>query len=432
MCEPLEKTATGCHRSRMFDRCTSQIIGLAAILLGLTTTAIAQLGDVSRVHDPCIAKCGDSYYIFSTGRGGMPMHKSRDLVTWREIGRVFSEIPAWAKEAIPGARDIWAPDISFYNGAYHLYYSVSTFGSQTSRIGLATNKTLDPESPDYRWIDKGEVIASSPESDFNAIDPNLVVDDDGKPWLTWGSFWNGIKLCRVNPITGKPFVGEPFRSLASRDGAGIEAPFIVKKGKFWYLFVSFEQCCQGVRSTYNTRVGRSVALTGPYVDREGTPMMQGGGTVVIESYGSVRGPGHNAVLLDKTGDYLVHHFYDAESSGVATLHIRPMLWAQDGWPLAGEPIPMGRPVQELSALGKWKHYAGSDTEADLDLLPGGKVAEPFGGVTWSLKGNNLTLRFPKDDSADGDAWIDQCIISPDGRWYTGRNQDGVVVRGVRM
>jgi arabinan endo-1,5-alpha-L-arabinosidase len=191
----------------------------------------------------------------------------------------------------------WAPDISFFDREYHLYYSISTFGSQRSCIGLATNKSLDPASLDYRWTDEGKVVVSMPgRDDFNAIDPNLVLDERGQPWLSFGSFHGGIKIIRIDPRTGKPLPPDlNMVTIAARPGGGaVEAPFVVFRGGHYYLFVSFDHCCRGADSDYKIMVGRSRRVVGPYLDRAGVPMVRGGGTLVLSGHG--RSPGTEAQL----------------------------------------------------------------------------------------------------------------------------------------
>jgi arabinan endo-1,5-alpha-L-arabinosidase len=224
--------------------------------------------------------------------------------------------------------------VSYFNGKYHLYYSVSTFGSNHSSIGLATNETLDPASEKYRWIDQGKVIGSNPSDDWNAIDPDLVLDEKNQPWLAFGSFWGGIKLRKLDQATGKLSTqDQTLYSLARRPPPGaIEAADIIRKNDYCYLFVSFDFCCRGKDSTYNIRVGRSRNLTGPYVDRSGKPMMEGGGTLVVAGAGRWAGPGHCAVLQEKDGDWLVYHAYDTEWRGVSTLRISSLRWDAEGWP----------------------------------------------------------------------------------------------------
>jgi arabinan endo-1,5-alpha-L-arabinosidase len=332
------------HRSN-----SAAVVGLAAAMLALAAPrAVAQVG--IGVHDPSIIRAEGEYYIFATGNGISVLH-STDLVHWERAGRVFNELPAWAAVAVPKARgSLWAPDISFFAGAYHLYYSVSSFGSQRSAIGLATNETLDPASPRYRWVDRGMVIQSRPDtSTYNAIDPNVVLDENGQPWLDWGSFWGGIKMRRLDLRTGLlSSEDSTLYSLAARQGVdvtdgpndaqSIEGPYIIRRGGFYYLFASYDMCCRGVRSSYNVRVGRSAKVTGPYVDRAGTAMTEGGGTRILEGAGRVRGPGHNSILTERERQYIVHHFYDANDNGRSKLHIRPHTWSADGWPSVGEPI----------------------------------------------------------------------------------------------
>jgi len=303
-------------------------------------------GDV-RVHDPAVIRHHDVYYLFCTGsrwRGGiLPMRCSSDLRNWVLLGSVFDEMPAWVGEEIPRVRGMWAPDISYFNDRYHLYYSVSRFGRNDSAIGLVTNKTLDPNSPDYEWVDRGMVVRSHQgQDDWNAIDGNIAIESPERIWLSWGSFWSGIKMRRIDPVTGKLSTEDTtLYSLASRRGVdpneivgdrdSVEAPFIVKHGRYWYLFVSFDMCCRGADSTYNIVVGRSREITGPYVDRDGTPMMKGGGTLVLgATTENWKGPGHCAVLQDTDADYLVFHAYDGRT-GRSALKISTIVW-DNGWP----------------------------------------------------------------------------------------------------
>lgn len=299
------------------------------------------------VHDPVIIFEDDTFYVFSTGGGRrsggvIPIRCSKDLFNWTLCGYVFERLPEWVSKEVPRARGAWAPDISYYNGKYHLYYSVSSFGSRNSAIGLVTNKTLDPNSPDYKWVDQGMVVRSyEDKDDWNAIDGNLVIEDEKNLWLCWGSFWGGIKMRRIDPQTGKLSTTDTtMYSLASRPreqpiGGAIEAPFIIRHGKYWYLFASFDRCCRGARSTYKVMVGRSKDVTGPYVDKNGTPMTEGGGSLVIEATTeNWRGPGHQAVLQASNGDYLVFHAYHGVN-GRSELKISTMVW-EDGWPQVGE------------------------------------------------------------------------------------------------
>ena len=299
-------------------------------------------GDTSPVHDPVIIKEGDTYYLFST-RGSI--RRSQDLHHWTLSGAVFDKLPEWAAREIPGVRgSYWAPDISFYQGTYRLYYAVSTFGKNDSAIGLVTNKTLNPESPEYKWVDQGMVFRSHKEDDFNAIDPNLATDEQGRQWLNFGSFWGGIKMRRIDPETGRlspedtrlyslaarPRVPDPAR-LDSPGAPAIEAPFIVRHNGYYYLFVSFDFCCRGAKSNYNIVVGRSREITGPYSDASGKPMMEGGGTQLIQGTSSWRGPGHEGILLQPGGpDLMVFHAYDGVT-GRPSLQISTIVW-ESSWP----------------------------------------------------------------------------------------------------
>jgi arabinan endo-1,5-alpha-L-arabinosidase len=304
----------------------------------------AQSGTIS-VHDPVMIKQDSVYYLFCTGRG-IAIWSSSNLKDWKNEKPVFAQPPEWALKAVKGYRGhTWAPDISYHNGLYYLYYSVSAFGKNTSCIGVATNRTLHPGSPDYRWEDHGKVVQSVPGRDmWNAIDPNLIIDENKTPWLSFGSFWNGIKLVKLSNDLLSIAQPEEWYTIASRTrsaampdssagDAAIEAPFIFKKGNYYYLFVSFDYCCRGVNSTYKVVVGRSEKVTGPYVDKEGVPMAKGGGSLVIAG-DKVNwfGAGHNAVYTFDGKDYIIYHGYDAKDNGKSKLIIQSLHWP-DGWPI---------------------------------------------------------------------------------------------------
>lgn len=321
-------------------------MSLAGVLrdsFGAQVAPLEPRGDIAPVHDPCIIKHSGRYHLFCTGQardptGLLPWRTSSDLIQWKVQGRVFEDIPAWARAAVPGVAGLWAPDISFFNDRFHLYYSVSTFGSNVSAIGLVTNATLDSTSSAFGWRDEGMVLMSERSDDFNAIDPNHVIDRDGNHWLALGSFWSGLKLFPLDPKTGKPSAGDARRySIASRPApttgpAAIEAPFIVEHDGDYFLFASYDYCCRGVSSSYYMAVGRSKNIAGPYLGRDGRSMSDGYGTLLLRGDRRFRGPGHCAVLKDGAVHYLVHHAYDAEAEGRSTLRIARLDW-QDGWPL---------------------------------------------------------------------------------------------------
>jgi hypothetical protein len=182
--------------------------------------------DTSPWPGPVIIKQGDTWYIFATGIG-ITRKRSEDGTHWERMAPVFSPQPEWNRQMIPfNDGNLWAPDIIHYQGKYYLYYSVSSFGSNTSAIGLATNVTLDPTDPDYAWVDEGVVIHSTDTDNYNTIDPNVAQDRDGNLWLSFGSFWSGIKLIRLDPETMKPAADATLRSIAAKPGnTAIEAPF---------------------------------------------------------------------------------------------------------------------------------------------------------------------------------------------------------------
>jgi arabinan endo-1,5-alpha-L-arabinosidase len=236
--------------------------------------------------------------------------------------------------AVSGVGDLWAPDISYFGGTYHLYYAGSTFGTNKSCIGHATRASLSSGA----WADQGSATICSnvnTTDNWNAIDPNAIVDTNGTPWLVFGSFWSGIKIIQLDSTGAR--VGTTVTAIAARpsNGGAIEGPFLVRRCGYYYLFTSWDTCCQGANSTYNIRVVRGTSVAGPFADKAGTAALQGGGTLIAQSGGSWAGPGGQSVMFAGTKAYLVYHAY-AKSDGAATLRIADLVWDGTGWP-----VPVG-------------------------------------------------------------------------------------------
>ena len=295
----------------------------------------ASRGIVAR--DPSsIVKCKDEYWVFYTGRG-VPSYHSKDLVKWERGPTVFKTAPEWIAKIVPENRNMvyWAPDIIKLGDRYLLYYSVSSFGKMTSAIGLATNPTLDPNDPAYQWTDQGFVVQTKDGGNHNAIDPAVFHDTDGSLWMTYGSYWTGIKLVQLDPQTGKRKAPDStLHSLAFNES--IEAAYLCRHDDYYYLFVNWGSCCQGPKSTYNIRIGRSKTITGPYVDKAGTNLLQRGGSIFLATTnGPLIGPGHAGTLNAEGKTWFTSDFEgDVRMDGRATLAIMPLRWNADGWPEA--------------------------------------------------------------------------------------------------
>jgi arabinan endo-1,5-alpha-L-arabinosidase len=320
-----------------------QIISLV-VVLSMSTTLNAQS---PMVHDPVMAYEDGTYYLFATGHGIQQM-TSRDCKTWTvSLQPVMTVIPQWTRDSVPGfTNHVWAPDIIRWHDRWWLAYSCSTFGKNGSAIGLLSSSSL--KSP--IWNDEGCIVTSREQRDnWNAIDPNFIIDEDDQPWLVWGSFWDGIQMARLD-TTMHLAKGEIPRTIARRYSpkdlnrmpnptsqyAGtnaIEAPFIMKHGGYYYLFVSWDYCCMGSKSTYRVVVGRSKTVDGPYVDRDGEDMREGGGTPVIAGdKKEFEALGHCAAYHYDDKDIFICHGYSIAHNGASILVQRPIRWTADGWP----------------------------------------------------------------------------------------------------
>jgi arabinan endo-1,5-alpha-L-arabinosidase len=306
------------------DSCTGAVYDPAS-----PPTTLALTGNLG-AHDPAAYVLGDTIYLAATG---LTAKTSSNLTTWAGGGNPLAR-PAWVATMVPGATNLWAPDISFFGGMYHLYYAASTFGSNRSCIGHATRTALDSGA----WTDSGAPTICSnvgTTDNWNAIDPNVIVDDAGTPWLEFGSFWGGLQLIKLDNTGARADTTVLNIAARPRNGGAIEGGWIFKHCGYYYLFSSWGSCCSGAYD-YNIRVGRSAAVTGPYVDQAGVALTNGGGTLLVQGNATLTAPGHNAVITYQGKTYNLYHALNA-AHGAAMLRIAELAWDTDGWPVSGGP-----------------------------------------------------------------------------------------------
>lgn len=294
------------------------------------------------VHDPVMIKEKGTYYIFCTGQG-VNILKSTDRIHWETAGHVFNKnrLPAWHKDDIPEQDGhLWAPDIHYRNGLYHLYYSVSAWMNFNSSIGYATNKTLDPDSPDYQWIDHGKIIDfRNGGKGVNCIDPNIFVDDDGTVWLLYGSYKAGLRLVELNPENGK-LKNEAHPNIITLTTSLGEGVFLIKRDGYYYIFASRGTCCKGLDSNYHVVMGRSKNIHGPYLNKAGESWVENKFTLFMEGNEQQPGRGHNGFFCENDTTFIVYHGYDRSVDGASLLNIAPVHKEEDGWPTLTPSLPI--------------------------------------------------------------------------------------------
>ncbi|MFD1266488.1 arabinan endo-1,5-alpha-L-arabinosidase [Paenibacillus motobuensis] len=418
---------------------------------------------VNNAHDPGIIKTDEGYYVFSTDvkvggdpRPGVMVRKSEDLIHWKWVGYALPGIPETAMNWT-GASSLWAPDVIKHGNEYRLYYSASTFGSRQSMIGMASASSI--EGP---WTDRGDVIRTESGDALNAIDPNIVTDAEGRMWMVYGSFFGGIHIIELDPDTGKPKEAGFGQLIAARDrlteDGAVEGPYIVYNEKFkkYYLFVSYDSLFED----YNVRVARSDSITGPYVDFNGRDMTDTefepqfevgnkilGGYKFGEEDGWIA-PGHNSVLNDGGNYYIVHHARGEADKNWSYLHVRKILWTEDGWPVVSPERYDGEMEQDIPQsllTGEWERIEhdpfvnGQVESTPLSLFEQGKLQGSLGTGTWNFDGKR-TLTLTWDDVAEGDGRVEQVQLLPAWDWergvkalvFTGLNEKGIAVWGKQI
>jgi len=293
------------------------------------------------IHDPStVISDNGHFYTYGTGNG-LPILMSDDGWTWRRAGSLMSAVPggkAGPAVLAKGGNNTWAPDVIHIGDRFFVYYAAPATQPR-SAIGLLVCRTLDPGSPNYGCEDGGPVVWSDGIEDSNAIDPGVLLDPDGRLWLTYGSYFGYIRLVELDPKTGKRrYPDHPPVNIA----INAEASILIYRDSWYYLLLTHGSCCIGANSTYNIRMGRSRKVTGPYLDNMGIDMIEGGGKLFAGSRGRHIGPGHFGLLDLGEGvqKFSLHYEADLDRGGVSVLDIRPLLW-RDGWPVAGDNLAAG-------------------------------------------------------------------------------------------
>jgi arabinan endo-1,5-alpha-L-arabinosidase len=347
---------------------------LASILILLPTiffneSLVYGLDGIIGIHDPSTIVFSDGkFYTYGTGGSSLV---SDDGWTWQR--------------GTPLPRRGLAPDVIHIGDKYFLYIAANS-GPTKADINLLTNKTLDPNSPAYKWEEGGVVASSDGVEDCNAIDPGIFLDPNTRRlWLTYGSYFGYIRLVELDPKTGQRLNAKvkPYNIAINS-----EASIMIYHEGWYYLLVTHGSCCRGADSGYNIRVGRSKKVTGPFIDNMGVDMLQGGGKLFAGSSGRVIGPGHFGLfeLGDGVQRFSLHYEADLDRGGASVLDIRPLLW-KDGWPAAGENLPEG--TYQIESL-----RTGTSLELAVEGFPvGGRPVRrgpPPGGPA-TIPGGNATV-----------------------------------------
>jgi arabinan endo-1,5-alpha-L-arabinosidase len=352
----------------------------------------------------------------------IPMLRSLDLVNWTYMGDAFAAKPAW----VANDAGLWAPEIKFLNNKYYLFYTASntSLPGGGSAIGVATSST--PLGP---WIDSGAPAVEPheapccPGSRRWVFDPD-VVEDHGSLYIFYGSYFGGISARR---LSADGLHSDPASQTQITIANRYEGTELVKRGRYWYLFASATNCCNGPLTGYSVFVGRSENVLGPYKDREGISLLSGrvGGTPVISMNGNRWvGPGHNSVFKDLSGQFwTVYHAVDRNDpyfAGTVDFTKRPVLmdaldWV-DGWPTvrgglwasdSPQPVPVAQPNTKAT-------YTVNTPIPDVPGILIGSLSDEFNGALgaqWSwirepVGGYSVSTETFNFDTQAADLYVD--------------------------
>ena len=298
--------------------------------------------------DPTAIRTADgTYYLYATENiRNTPIFKSSDMVHWEEVGVCFTDEtrPDFEpnnpdnKESVHAA--LWAPEIRYMKGKYVLFYSMAQWGNHwVSTVGYAVS-----DSPEGPFVPKGKVFNSRDVQVENSID-QFIYEENDTYYIMWGSFFGlfAMELEVSDDLQITPKL-ETKRQIAGNAYEGVN---VWKRNGYYYLIASIGSCCEGEKSTYQTVVGRSEHLMGPYVNRQGERMLDNKHEVILHRNDRFVGTGHNSVLLlDDAGQtWMLYHAFELEH---LDQHRQVLLdrvdWDEAGWPVIDHQEPSSRAV----------------------------------------------------------------------------------------
>ncbi len=298
----------------------------------------------TEVADPSIVRGDDGYfYIFSTlGR----VLRSEDACNWIVYSDNIITRPTWDKDVWGESvnAQIWAPDVIKIGDKWIYYYSLSAWG-KCCGVGYAVADEI--AGP---YTDMGKLFDYKEIKIDNAIDPHVFIDDDGRVYMSVGSF-QGLFLLELTEDGTELLGGVEYQrdnkvliagKVGGWDGSTYEGSYIIKKDGMYYYFGSVGTCCEGKSSTYRVVVGRADNIAGPYTDAAGRPLTASGSG---KTYGemclwtgitnaNMSGAGHNSILLDDAGDYWIYYHAYSSADNFATRHLfmDKLSWDDNGFP----------------------------------------------------------------------------------------------------
>ncbi|MCR5153210.1 MAG: glycoside hydrolase family 43 protein [Lachnospiraceae bacterium] len=406
-------------------------------------------------HDPSIFVDKDgSYYVFGTHLG---MGISEDLRNWVSkesafrasfTSEVIEKIREWNRDSGSWYGYLWAPDV-IYNeamGKYCMYLSANGDDWVSNIVLLTADKAEGPydyagsviyggfteetysltdvekvtgeKTIPQRYVTNGVVNRKWGDEYPNVIDPCVFYDDEGKLWMSYGSWSGGIFIIELDEKTGLRDYSVSYatndhsdayfgKKIAGGKYVSGEGSYIQKIGDYYYLFISYG----GLEAAagYNMRYFRSERPDGNYVDALGNTAYY---DKYIQNFNDSRGirifgsykwrnmtyaqvaQGHNSAFVDSDGKaYLVFHTRTSNGSEGHFVKVHQLFTNEDGWLVAapyatdGETLNAGDNTAENLAgeyeiithelALNYKNYESNKTEV-INLNTDGSVTDAAG------------------------------------------------------